>query len=122
MDTGEVAGMASAFNSEIRLPNKTVTSGMYVAAEINYNFQENTVLQDTSDTLQVFAAYKAGGHQTGIDAWEAQTYSGVFSFAGLTAANDELFDTQGGATCTAGLRIFVNGTAYWLMLATDPGA
>ncbi len=118
--TGEVAGMASAFNSEIRLPNKTVTSGMYVAAEVNYNFQASTILQDTSDTLQVFAAYKAGGHQTGIDAWESQTYSGVFSFSGLTAGDGDLFATGTGGAMAASLRIFIDGTAYYIMLATTP--
>jgi len=120
---GEVAGMASAFNAEINLPNKIATSGAYTALEINYNFQASTVLQDTSDTPQCLATFKVGGTSGQIDAWEAQTYSGIFAFSGLSAADDEVFDTQAvDSTCTAGLRIFVNGTAYWIMLCTDRGS
>jgi len=117
--TGEVAGMASSFNAEIRLPNKTVTGGAYTALEVNYNFQASTVLQNQ---YQAIASFKVGGNQTGIDAWEAQTNSAVFSFTGLTAANDEVFDEQGGGTHTDSLRILVNGSPYWIMLTDNPGA
>lgn len=119
--TGEIAGMASAFNAEIRLPNKTVTSGAYEALEVNYNFQELTVLQDTADTPQVFAAFKAGGHQDGIDAWELQTYSGAFSFEGLAEGDGKILSMgvgSGAPTVAGTLRIIIGGTVYWLCLAS----
>lgn len=119
-ETGEIAGMASSFNAEISLPDKTTTSGMFVALEVNYNFGASTVLQDTSGTPQCLASFKVGGEQAGIDTWESQTYAGVFAFSGFTAGDADVFATGTGGAMAASLRIFVDGTAYYIMLATTP--
>ena len=118
--TGEVAGMASAFNAEIKLPNKTVTSGMYVALETNYIFQASTILQDTSGTPQVLASFNLGGNQGQIDVWEDKTYAGVFAFSGFSAANGSVFATGTGGAMAASLRIIIDGSVYYIMLATSP--
>lgn len=120
--TGEITGLASAFNSEIYLPNKTMAGGSYCIYEGNMNFQASTVVHSSAAIPLCLMSFNLGGTQAGIDAWEASAGAGLFSINGLTAANDEVFDTQGGATNTGCLRILIDGTAYWIMLATDPGA
>ena len=118
--TGEVAGMASAFNAEIRLPTKTTTSGSYVALETNYIFQADTVLQDTADVPQVIASFHLGGDQGQIDVWEDKTYAGVFAFTGFEAGDGCVFATGTGGAMAASLRIMIDGVRYYIMLATTP--
>ncbi len=115
--TGEVAGMASSFNAEIRLPNKTVTSGAYHALEVNYNFQASTVLQ-SAGAPQAIATFKVGGDQGQIDIWEDQANAGVFSFQGLTSANGSVFETEAPGTIDACLAIMVGNTKYWINLSS----
>ena len=115
--TGEVAGMASAFNAEMICPNKTVTSGSYVGLEVNYNMQASTSLQTT--VPQAMASFKVGGNQTKIDQWEDEALSGVFSFQGLTDADASVFSTGTAETMTGTLKIIIGGTAYYLMLCSS---
>lgn len=120
--TGEVTGLASAFNAELYMPNKTIAGGSYCIYEGNMNFQASSVVHSSAAIPLCLMSFNIGGTQTGIDAWEASAGAGLFSINGLTAANDELLDSQGGATQTDALRILIDGTPYWIMLATDPGA
>lgn len=113
---GEVHGMASAFNAEVKLPNKTVASGSYTALEVNYNMQASTALQ--TSVPQCLASFKVGGDQGKIDSWEDETLSGVFSFQGLTDADASVFSTGTPETQTATLKIVIGGTAYYLMLCS----
>ena len=120
--SGEITGFGSCFNCEMYLPNKTMAGGSYTSLEVNLNMQASTVTHGNVALPSSIAHFKVGGNQAAIDTWEAKGDACVFSFQGLTAANDEVFDTQGGATHTASLRVIVGSTAYWIMLATDPGA
>lgn len=120
--TGEVTGLASAFNAEIYLPNKTMAGGSYCAYEGNLNFQASTVVHSNPAIPIGLMSFNIGGTQAKIDTWEASAGACLFSLNGVTAANDELFDAQGGGTHTDSLRILINGSAYWLMLTDNPGA
>lgn len=120
--TGEITGAASAFNCELYLPNKTMAGGSYAALEVNLNFQASTVTHGNAAYPCGLVKLKVGGTQAKIDDWEAKGSSCIFQIDGLTAANDEVLDSQGGATQTDALKCLINGTAYWIMLATDPGA
>ena len=120
--TGEVTGLGSAFNAELYLPNKTMGGGNYCVYETNLNFQAATVVHSNPALPIGFMRFNLGGTQAKIDTWEAAGGACLFSLHGATAANDEFFDTQGGATHTASIRIIVGTTPYWIMLATDPGA
>lgn len=120
--TGEITGAASAFNCELYLPNKTMAGGSYAALEVNLDFQASTVTHGNIAYPTGLVKLKVNGTQTQIDAWEASADACIFQIDGLTAAADEVFDAQGGATQTHALRCIIGGTAYWIMLATDPGA
>jgi len=120
--TGEITGMASAHNSEILLPNKSMAGGAYTAGEFNLNMQTNTDFHNNPAYPVSIASFRVGGVSGAVDKWEADGSACVFNFSGFTAANDELLDTQGGATQTHALRCIIDGTPVWLMLASDPGA
>ena len=120
--TGEITGAASAHNCELYLPNKTMTGGSYQSLELNLNFQASTVTHGNAAYPSSLIKMKVGGTQAAIDTWEAKGDACIFQIDGLTAANDEVLDAQGGATQTHALRCIVGGTPMWLMLATDPGA
>ena len=120
--TGEVTGAASAFNCELYLPNKTMAGGSYAALEVNLDFQASTVTHGNPAYPTALVKLKVNGTQTQIDAWEAAGDACIFQIDGLTAANDEVFDAQGGGTHTDSLRILINGSPYWIMLTDNPGA
>ena len=120
--TGEVTELASAFNAELYLPNKTMTSGSYSVYEGNLNFQASTIVVSNAAIPCGFMTFNLGGTQAKIDTWEESASACLFNIGGATAANDKFFDTQGGATHSASIRCIIGGTAYWLMLAADPGA
>lgn len=115
---GEVAGMASAFNAEINLPNRTAGGGAHTALELNFNFQANTVLQSNMDVPQAVATFKVGGTQAKIDTWEAQANAGLFQLSGFTAGNGKVFATGSNAASNASLKIMIGSTAYYIMLTT----
>ncbi len=114
---GEVAGMASAFNAEIYLPNKIATSGSYTALETNYNFQASTVLQ-SAGAPQAIASFKVGGDQGQIDVWEDQANAGVFSFQGLTQADGSIYSDGTAETMSGTLKIMIGNTAKYIMLCS----
>ena len=117
---GEVTGLASAFNAEINLPNKTTAGGAHCALELNFNFTAATVLQASMDVPQAIICAKVGGHQTGIDAWEVQANAAAIQFSGLTGGNGKVFATGTNAASNASLKIMIGNTAYYLMLTTTP--
>lgn len=119
---GSVTGKASAHNMELTLPNQDCTSlgGVYCAGEFNLGFQLNTVMADNVNYPSCFGSFQLSGTQAQRNIWEASTGAAIFHFGGLNAANGEVFDTGAGAVCNAGLKIIIDGVAYWIMLTGDP--
>lgn len=121
--TGSVTGMASASNSEIRLPNQNLTSlgGVYTAVEANLIFQASTVMADNINYPCSLASFKVSGDSGAIDAWQDDSAGAcVFHFGGLGAADGSVFATGTGGAMAASLRIIIDGVNYYIMLATTP--
>ena len=118
--TGEVAGLGSAFNAEIYLPNKTLGGGSYFAYEGNLNFQASTIVHSNPAIPIGLMTFNIGGTQAKIDTWEDSLGACIFSINGLTAANGSVFATGTGGAMAASLQILIGGTPYYIMLATTP--
>ena len=118
--TGEVAGLASVFNAELYLPNKTFGGGSYFVYEGNLNFQASTVVHSLLTIPVGLMTFNIGGTQAKIDTWEDSAGACVLSLNGLTAGDGCVFATGTGGAMAASLRIIIDGVAYYLMLATTP--
>ena len=118
--TGEVTGMASAFNAEILLPNKTTAGGAYVALETNLNFQASSIQHTNPVYPTAIASFKVVGTQAKIDGWEDNASAALFWLDGFSAADGSVFATGTGGAMAASLKIIIGSTPYYIMLATTP--
>lgn len=120
--TGEVTGFASAFNSEMYLPNKTTTGGSYTSLEVNLNLQASSVSHANPNMPTSVAHFKVGGDSAAITAWEDEANACLFSIQGLTKGAGSVFDDCTAAAASHALKIIIGNTPYYIMLQVNVDA
>lgn len=110
---GEVTGLASAHNMEMRLPNITMTGGVYCCAEMEMTPGASSVTQQAPTGN--YACFQFFGLGSNNADFKVKGY--LFSLQGLGAAGaGNLFDSTGTTTATHELRILIGTTEYFIML------
>ena len=101
------------------MPNKSTTTGAFVALETNLNFGASTVLPSNLNAPSCLASFRIGGDQGAKDTWEDDTNQAVFHFSGFNNQNAHPIQ-WGGNTGTAAIHghiaINIGGTMAWIAL------
>lgn len=117
--TGEITGMASAFNAELYLPNKHCAGGVYTALEVNLDFQASTTFAYSAAYPRSMMSLKANGTAAKIVSWGDGAGSCVFAISGVVSKAGAVIDqTQGPGAANASFKVNLNGTDYWVMCSS----
>lgn len=117
--TGEITGAASAFNSEMILPNKTTTGGSYTSLEVNLHFQANTVLHNNPVIPTSLAKFKIDGDNAAMRLFEDNPSACLFQIDGFDGGDGSVVDTNGAAGAIDGaLKINIDGTPWYIAISS----
>ena len=115
-DSGSVTGLAAGFCAEIKTPNADLGGGNFYPLELEY------VAGGTS-TASASGAGRVGWmymNNTGDADGDFDDNGVLFDAEGLTAGSGHLYDTSASAaTGDATLKIKINGTIKYLLVADD---
>jgi hypothetical protein len=109
--TGSITGLGVAVRATLHVPNQAQVGGTYSAglSEIWFDGSSSSVAGTTKAVIHEFAL---GGNTTNHN-----TIKGVLAFTNIHA--DQFADSVGEANYAKSLKILVNGTAYYMMLASS---
>ncbi len=110
---GAASGLAATYSGDMILPNKTFPSGAYYCAHFSFGAQASSVWNTLLNPV-AFMRLENWGTKTEFD-----DKAFLMHIEGLTEGTGNLFSAGAGALTTNGtLRININGTAFYLMLAS----
>lgn len=104
--SGKTTGLGSAILAEMSLSAGTV-DGTYCCSELELNMGSGAST-GTQSTFQLMSV-------NGADAATFDTNGGVFAVNGLTKGSGKAFQDNNNSA-SQGLKIFVDGTPYWILL------
>ena len=110
---GHATGLGATISADMILPNKTFPSGAYYPLHLSFGAQASSVWNSTLNPV-AFMRLENWGTKTEFD-----DKAFLMHLEGLTEGTGNLFSAGAGALTTNGtLRININGTAFYLMLAS----
>jgi len=117
-DSGAVTGLAAGFCAEIKTPDASLGGGNFYPLELEY-IAGGTSTASASNAGRVGWIYM---NNTGDDDGDFDDNGVLFDVEGLTDDTGNLYDTDATeGTADATLKIKVNGTIKYLLIADDAG-